>query len=208
MENQALWVSFLTEVTSSPAKHYVWLRSLSYLEYIGYRKMVKALDYHQVQKGVFHHLTDEIQHSFMLKELAEKGFLHEDHLPPFSEEFKNIAEAYFQDIDGEVQEWVTEKTGKKNSLLCYMLVSFLIEKRAMKVYPPYLYYLKEIPPKYIIQKIIKDESEHLSYLEDKIQTLPEYSIFKESLLEDFEETCFTRYLVEMKRCFEMGSRLV
>ena len=72
MEANQNWKALLDQVISVPAKHYLWLRSLSYLEYIGYRKMVKALGYDEVNRGVFRHLSDEIRHSYMLRELAEK----------------------------------------------------------------------------------------------------------------------------------------
>jgi long-chain fatty aldehyde decarbonylase len=202
MEFEAHWGSFLDEVTSSGYKHYLWLRSLSYLEYIGYRKMVKALDYHDVHKGVFRHLTDEIRHSFMLKELAEKVFIGDVSKNLSLQEIKAIAEDYFQGIDAAVHRWVFDLTAQENPYLCYILTSYLVEIRAMKVYPQYFSHLNEAPAKYIIQQIIKDESEHLSYLEDRLPLLPEFSSFKNSHLAEHEARGFLEFVKDMKCCIE------
>lgn len=198
---QQHWLSFLDEVTASGAKQYLWLRSLSYLEYIGYRKMVKALGYHQVNKGVYHHLTDEIQHSFMLRELAEKGYRLEDS-PDFGAEYLEIAEEYFQKIDGAIHDWVEKFCGEENPFLCYLLTSYIVEKRAMQVYPQYYNRLSEIPSKAIIQKIIKDESEHLSYLETQMSQLPGWTEEKGEGLLGMEDACFESYLKKMQGCFQ------
>ncbi|MFO1462175.1 MAG: ferritin-like domain-containing protein [bacterium] len=203
-QNLDLWPSFLEEVTGSESKHYLWLRSLSYLEYIGYRKMVKALDYDKVNKGVYHHLTDEIQHSYMLRELAEKSY-GRGHGDSFTEEFQKIAEEYFQKIDGAIDAWVQGACGGENSHLCYLLTSYIVEKRAMQVYPHYYNRLAEAPSKYIIQKIIKDESEHLSYLEGKMSLVPGLDALQTRKLLDFESECFGAYLRQMRACFQ-GAR--
>ena len=195
------WNSFLDEVTSSESKHYLWLRSLSYLEYIGYRKMVKALGYDNVNKGVYHHLTDEIQHSFMLRELAEKGFGRQK-AESFSEVYQEVAEDYFQKIDGRIHDWVQGACGEENPLYCYLLTSFIIEKRAMSVYPHYYHRLEDAPSKMIIQKIIKDESEHLSYLEGKMSQVPGLDQTQAEGLLKFEADCFSDYLRRMQACFQ------
>jgi len=198
MSSPIVWKQFLEEVTSSDAKHYQWLRSLSYLEFIGYRKMVKSLGYQGVRKGVYHHLSDEINHSFMLQELAEKGFCSDREGKSFDSELMGIAEAYFQDLDSGVKDWISKVKGEQNPYLCYMLVSYIIEKRAMKVYPQYYSFLKEAPLKYVLQKIIKDEKEHLSYLEDQLELREELSSFANSNLWDFEETLFSRFLQQFQ----------
>ena len=194
------WNDFLKEIFSSDPAHYLWLRCLSYLEYIGYRKMVKTLEYQEVNQGVYHHLTDEIRHSYMLKELAEKAFEGRFQNVLFDDSFIEIAEGYFQDVDGEVCQWILSNNGQERPFLCYMLVSYIIEKRAMAVYPPYYSKLQEAPSKLILQKIIKDERDHLSYLEDRLSLLPESSSFKASNLPSFEAGRFHQFLDQFRDC--------
>jgi len=194
------WAAFLDEVMASNSKHYLWLKALSYLEYIGYRKMVKALGY-EGDKGVVHHLTDEIQHSYMLGELADKYYGEHADDSGFGDAFRQIAETYFQAIDQCIHETLLSSVGKDESYLCYLLVSYIIEKRAMKVYPQYLSRLKDAPSKYTVQKIIRDESEHLNYLENKIQALPQFSDISRQKLLDFEDEKFSTMLGSLRERF-------
>jgi hypothetical protein len=189
--------TFLEDIVSFPQKNYLWLRLLSYLEYIGYRKMVKALNYQDVQKGVFHHLTDEIRHSFMLRELAEKTPGSESCAHSDLESLQQIGEDYFQALDAEVHDWVSLQTGGENPYLCYLLTSYLIECRAMKVYPLYFSRLNEAPAKYVIQQIIRDESEHLHYLQEKMGFLEELATLQASELQVCERRLFGQLLSEL-----------
>ncbi len=191
------WDPFLEEVLGHRTKHYGWLLSLSYLEYIGYRKMIKSLGYEHLNKGSFHHLSDEIQHSFMLRELAQKSF-HQEWQSGFSlDSIHQISEEYFQNLDHEVHHKVLAVDPQENPVLCYMLTSYVIEKRAMKVYPAYLAKSSEAPVKYTLQKIIRDESEHLTYLEGKISLVPSFSSKDLEDLLEAEEKLFQQYLAKM-----------
>jgi bacterioferritin (cytochrome b1) len=199
VETQANWHQFLQEILASEAAHYHWLRSLSYLEYIGYRKMVKALDYGEMNQGVYHHLTDEIRHSYMLKELARKVHDGKFQHVPFEKELVAMAESYFHDIDMAVHHWVVASSGEERPFLCYLLTSYLIEKRAMSVYPSYFNHIQEGDAKVIIQKIIKDEKEHLNYLENHLAALPEKSAFDQSALWQYESGRFHEYLNQIRQ---------
>ena len=202
MSASPLCLGFLEEVIPSEEKHYVWLRSLSYLEYIGYRKMVKALRYEKVNRGVYHHLTDEIQHSFMLRELADKKLGGLKSEPNFGTEHQEMAENYFQDIDSFVEDWLQRMIQAKNPFLCYLLVSYVVEKRAMQVYPQYFHQLGERAFKYTIQKIIQDEAEHLSYLEGKLREFPALGEANLTELFDFEEGRFVEFLRDLQGTFQ------
>lgn len=195
---ESTWENYLSDILSSESKHYLWLRSLSYLEYIGYRKMVKAVPYKAVEEGVFHHLSDEIEHSFLLKEQAEKSFPTQHLSLEAIEELMDIAESYFQTLDLNIKNWVSQKLGNDNPYFCYLLVSYTIEKRAMAVYPQYYSKLTQSPLKIVIQKIIKDESEHLRYLENVLQNFQTEMGGETFEPLEVEEKLFATYLNNMK----------
>ncbi|MBF0493386.1 MAG: ferritin-like domain-containing protein [Deltaproteobacteria bacterium] len=195
---ESTWENYLNELISSDCKHYLWLRSLSYLEYIGYRKMVKAVPYQAVEQGIFHHLSDEIEHSFLLKEQAEKSFPDQQLSIESVEELMDIAEAYFQTLDKNIKSWVCQKLGKESVFLCYLLVSYTTEKRAMSIYPQYYSRLTQSPLKIVIQKIIKDESEHLRYLENILQNIQGEVIEAQFSPLEVEQKLFDSYLNNMK----------
>jgi len=193
--------AFLDQVTQNPSQHHLWLRALSYLEYIGYRKMVKAVPYAKVSTGVYHHLTDEIQHSFMLREIADKQFGIALPMEQVAS-LVGIAEGYFQGLDSQVNDWIREGLGREDPYASYVWVSYTIEKRAMKVYPQYLSKLSNQPLKLVIQKIIKDEADHLSYLEGVIGQFPEEISLKNAPVLQIEEKCFGGFLNEMDHYFK------
>ncbi len=190
MEKKILWHEILEENLSNAHRHHAWLKTLSYLEFIGYRKMVKSLNYHDVNNGVFHHLTDEIQHSFMLREIAEKNFKESPLSAAETEECIRMAEDYFQTLDRFLHEEVQKFTGKTNSYLAYLWVSYIIEKRAMQVYPHYYSLLKDTSLKMVLQKIVQDESHHLSYLENVIRHLNVKEKFEAREVFEEEERLF------------------
>ncbi len=200
MATRISWNRFLSEYLNTELSHYLWLRALSYLEYVGYRKMVKALQYQEVNREVYHHLSDEIRHSYLLKELAEKSFEGRYFHVPLEPSFIHCAESYFQDIDREVDLWVENLGQGERPYLCYLLVSYLIEKRAMVVYPQYYAQAPENTFKLILQKIIKDEREHLNYLEEHLAKLPESKAFQSSPIWPFEEARFETFLGDFKQC--------
>jgi rubrerythrin len=197
--------SFLTDVLSAGPRHYHWLKSLSYLEYIGYRKMVKAVPYSEVNHGVYHHLNDEIQHSFMLRELAEKSLGENSLTPETLKAMTQIAEDYFQGIDAKAHRDVIKVLGTENHYLCYLGVSYAVEKRAMKVYPHYFSKLGDPSLKHVLQKIIKDESEHLSYLEGIINRFPPIDFLRDTSFLKAEEEHFHFYLEAMNEFFQQFS---
>lgn len=161
--------------------------------------MVKALGYGEMNQGVYHHLTDEIRHSYMLKELAAKVFDGKFQHVPFEKELIAMAESYFHDIDEAVHQWVLACSGEERPFLCYLLTSYLIEKRAMTVYPSYFTHVHETDAKMIIQKIIKDERDHLNYLENRLANLPEKIAFDASPVWQYETGRFQEYLDQIRQ---------
>lgn len=195
------WNQFLDQIIQSPSQHHLWLRSLSYLEYIGYRKMVKAVPYTKISTGVYHHLSDEIQHSFMLREIADKQFGLSLPIEQVTS-LVGIAENYFQGLDSQVDDWIKTNLGKEDAYASYVWVSYTIEKRAMKVYPQYLAKLNNPALKLVVQKIIKDEADHLSYLGEVIEQFPEEIGLKNTPVLDIEERCFDGFLEKMDHYFK------
>lgn len=64
----------------------------------------------------------------------------------------------------------------------------------MQVYPQYHRCLQDSASKAVIQKIIRDETEHLTYLEESLERIPNQYSFHQSHLLDFEGKSFERLL--------------
>ena len=195
MKNQ--WNHFLTSVLGQASNHYLWLQSLSYLEYIGYRKMVKALGYDQLMsQSVQTHLSDEIEHSLLFKNQLKQLFSKDTQLKLGAvQKLQSIAENYFQSLDSAVEECVQKKYGDV-PFLSYLETSLIIEKRAMQVYPSYQAQLAESSLKQTVLKVIRDEADHLKNLD---RTLHQYPLLNQSQsqLTEIESQLFNHFLLEM-----------
>ena len=76
-----LLLKILEKVTSEKALHSRWLNTLSYLEYIGTRKILKSLPAHIFGKVFLEHVNEEARHSLFFKNLAQKRGSKESKFP-------------------------------------------------------------------------------------------------------------------------------
>ena len=96
----------------------------------------------------------------------------------------------------------------KSPFLNYLWVSYIVEKRAMQVYPSYFSELKEGPMRVLVQKVIKDESEHLSHLTGHLSSLKLPMPLDQMALPEFESKLFKNYLDQMLDVFEQKDSLL
>ncbi len=196
MEKLNTLKTLLHNVVATEYTHKVWLYCLSYLEFIGYRKIVKALPYEVVKGQVVHHLSDEIQHSFMFKQLANKVFQNQEVSEEVHEQLQKISEAYFQSLDQGIKDYLQNLDGKYDPYRSYAYVTYIIEKRAMKTYPLYLNFLEtqeEASLKIVVQKIIRDEADHLKYIQELINEFAKIPGLVESDMMAIEDRCFHQF---------------
>jgi len=186
--------AFIEEVVGQEHTHFFWLRALSYLEYIGYRKMVKALPFDAVSTSEVHHLGDEIQHSLMLKQMARKVFGHLNLAEPIRAKICGISEEYFQSLDSSINDYLQKLSGYYDPYRTYAYVSYVIELRAMQTYPAYLQCLGASPIKIIVQKIIQDESDHLHHVKKLIGSFEPPAGLTESDMLALEDVCFKNFI--------------
>lgn len=188
------WKQQIRKFMEFPEMHYLWQKSLSYLEYIGYRKMMKSLPQPIETNQAFQHISDEIRHSFLFQKLADKSLESLDYAPKFGNVLIGMAEDYFQALDAKIDDWVEKNFTSKNTEYCYILTSYVIEKRAMEVYPFYQAQLLEDPARHVVTQIIKDEKDHLASLEDKMFSIPKLKKIMDSEVWSYEEEIFQNYM--------------
>lgn len=190
----AVWKKQIIQFIKIPEMHYLWLKSLSYLEYIGYRKMIKSLPQPITSNPVFQHLSDEIRHSFVFQKLSEKLSESITVLPSFESPLIAVAETYFQGLDAKIEEWVVANFSSKQPEYCYMLTSYVIERRALEVYPFYHAQLEEGTAKSMVLQVIKDEREHLDSLETRFEKIPQLKKIKDAEIWALENILFNQYI--------------
>lgn len=157
----------LDTITDDRTTEARWLNTLSLLEYIGARKIGKAMCQEHPPAIVLDHWADETRHAYAFKRLCEEAAGGE-----FGEYLaRESAEHYFQELDQRATAWVTEATGEADTRQNYLLVTTLIERRAMMVYPLYRAATSLDFVRDELQAVIVEEQDHRVELEERATAL-------------------------------------
>jgi len=164
----------LEQIVSNDKLHAQWLNVLSYLEFVGSRKIFKTQGRELLNESVLRHASDEARHALILKQLIEKldlagydEYSNENMLCSFS------AYRYFQSLDSIIKKNLLKEnlTQLNRNSLCYLYVSHIIEIRANWLYRIYSSVLAKLNSKISIQTIINDEKKHLMETEELLLKL-------------------------------------
>lgn len=154
---------FLDKIVTDPALEARWLNTLSLLEYIGARKIGKTFSKVHPALEVLEHHADETRHAFAFKRLAailsdgrDLGYL----CGPQAIE-------YFQTLDKTLSEWLAKLSGRSDSYQNYLLVTSVIERRAMKLYPYYRRITRNGFVRDELKSVIDEEASHRRLIEER-----------------------------------------
>lgn len=184
----------LKQIISDKNLHGLWLNTLSFLEYMGTRKIAKALHQEVFNEVLLDHLSEEARHSLYFKKLANRvasqnyGFQKGELLAGHE------ARVYFQNLDEKARE-----LSKGNILLNYLLTTWIIEKRAVSFYHIYNQILKEGQFPFSLNAILKDEKAHLNYVENYIKKLNSAGEKSFSVIREFEEKEFEIFIEALEK---------
>lgn len=153
------WQTTLANLIDVPELHGRFLNTLSLLEYIGARKIMKSQDESKITPMLLGHMVEEIRHAQVVKKIAIKvggsamSTYAESHLLCGQE-----GRDYIQAIDHKAQEVL----GQKDSWVNYLLTTLVIEERAQELYPLYDSLLQPYGLNGPLKAIFREEEEHLA----------------------------------------------
>lgn len=150
-----------------------WLNTLSYLEFVGSRKISRTVASSHPSAEVLDHLADEARHAAAFSGLARTvvGSAPSDYLA------RDAAGAYFNKLDRELSAWANDVAGREQPALCYLLVTSMIERRAMTLYPLYRAATSNETVREELGHIISEEQDHRVRIEeDCVRMLSEWNI--------------------------------
>jgi hypothetical protein len=159
----------LAAIVRRPGLHARFLNSLSRLEYVGVRKMLKARRAEDIDLDGLQHMLEEAVHATRLKKLARSVAPRDVSVETFAAEHTlegEAAESYFQAVDRAAAGAIGAADGEA----CYALTSAAIEIRARCLYPAYQELLSAAGSSVSVTSISNDEEEHLREME---RLLPE-----------------------------------
>ena len=167
----------LPGIVAEPFLHARMVNTLSRMEYVGVRKMLKARHVDQLDLDGVQHIVEEATHALRLKKAAVKllGGV-EDGVRTYSEEDTlagDGAEAYLQGVDRGCEELLSNLDFDEpaRSEANYLLSSFIIEIRAEAFYPMYEQVLQDAGAPFSVRSILKDEERHLAEMFERTQEL-------------------------------------
>lgn len=152
------WQDVLQKVVAQPSIHGRFLNTLSLLEYIGSRKIMKSQLESEITPTTLAHMSEEIRHAQVLKRLAVK--VAGDFVKTYTESSLlcgHEGRAYIQAIDSKACEVI----GEQNSFVNYLLTTLIVEERAQELYPFYDELLAPLGLSGPLKAIFREEEEHL-----------------------------------------------
>jgi hypothetical protein len=177
MQTQDRLESLIGAVVAAPALHARWLNTFSYLEYVGFRKIVKSQRAEVLTAAILGHACEEGRHALGLKRLAIKlGGVEFDSYASEVLLCGEEAEAYFQDLDKACDEAFADRSNEERAKLTYGYVTWLVERRALDVYQIYKRALGESEIARKLGGLLAEETTHLADVEALLRTGdPEFS---------------------------------
>jgi hypothetical protein len=193
----------LAAIVQRPGLHARFLNSLSRLEYVGVRKMLKARRSEDIDLGGLQHMLEEAVHATRLKKFARSvapsGVSVETFAPEHTLEGE-AAEGYFQAVDRAAAAAI----GEADPEACYALTSAAIEIRARCLYPAYQEQLNAAGSSVSVASITNDEEEHLKEMERLLPArLPEWRERLASVMAA-EAVAFERLLAAFEAAIARG----
>ena len=177
MQTQDRLEDLIGAIVPDPALHARWLNTFSYLEYVGFRKIVKSQRAEVLTAAILGHACEEGRHALGLKKLAVKlGDAEFDSYVPEVLLCGEEAEAYFQDLDKACDEAFARRSEAERGKLTFCYVTWLVERRALDVYQIYRRALRDSDIARKVGGLLAEETKHLADGEALLHTGdPEFS---------------------------------
>lgn len=150
------------------------LDSISLFEIVGSRMMLKV-PFARWDESMHEHCSDEVNHTLLVQEHARKLRFEMDASELFKEQklnyhFHNITNNYLNRLFRRIYKF-TIAAGRENEkfqVYSYAIISFLIERRILKIYPLLAQYSPNIKVRKMAKTIIGDEKRHMELVGEKL----------------------------------------
>jgi adenosylmethionine-8-amino-7-oxononanoate aminotransferase len=176
----------LEHIIKSSSLHANFLLNLSTLEKSGHEKLLRHKRLFKIQeKDFLEHIADEARHAQHLKQAASKLSAGDCKIMRNTKNYLTKLEVF---ILRELR-----RMELKNPRSCYVVLTYVIEKRAEKFYPQYETILSSTNTNFSVSSIISDEANHLELMK---QELAEMHIPTEVLIkaQTYEDNLFQAYM--------------
>lgn len=197
---------FLPLIVKSDELHAKLLNTFSFLEYIGFRKIVKSQRAEDLDCETLGHAIEEGRHALLLKKLAVKvGGSRFDSYTASELMAGEDAEDYFQSLDAACEKLLEGQiAGASLTRLTYLYVTWLIELRALSVYGAYQKAARENGMQPPLGGLLAEEDRHLEAVENELRARDERFARRSVEMKALEETFYQIYLLALSGEFAGG----
>jgi hypothetical protein len=191
----------LAKILDDPNLHASWLNTFSYLEYVGFRKIVKSQDSESMSLETLGHAVEEGRHALRLKRLAVKvGGQAFDSYRTEKLLCGGAAEAYFQKLDGYCESLFADLSPSEKARLTYLYVTLLVELRALDVYGLYQKSMKARQLPFPLEGLLKEEEGHLRAVESELRIKDPQFLLRFSEIKKVEEKLYQDFVRALANC--------
>jgi hypothetical protein len=186
---------FLRDIAKHPQIHAKFLNTLSFMEYMGSRKILKSQRAESITFELLSHTAEEIRHAQTFKKIALK--ISDGKVSSYSAEhlFCGVeAATYFQTLD----QTAAQRLGTPDSWANYLLTTLLIEERANQIYPFYEEILAAAGYPGYLKLIVREENSHLQDIAAEITGNTPLSPTLLNELRKIEGAAFAKFTASLK----------
>jgi hypothetical protein len=188
--------------------HARWLNTFSYLEYVGFRKIIKSQRADVLSRAFLNHALEEGGHAFLLKNLAVKiGGKAFDFYAPETMLCPEAASAYFQNLDHGCDAKFASLPDTERAKIVYLYVTWLIERRALDVYGRYKDVLGMSPVAAQLDELLGEEAGHLRQVEAGLAAGDPEHVTRAPALKAFEQTLFETFVSALATALQPAAKL-
>lgn len=200
MQTQDCLENLVGRIVADPALHARWLNTFSFLEYIGFRKIVKSQRAEVLTAAVLGHACEEGRHALGLKKLAVKlGGSAFDSYAPEALLCGEEAESYFQELDQYCDEAFADRSADERVKLAYGYVTWLVERRALDVYGIYKSALGEPEIARKLGGLLAEETKHLADIEALLQAADPSFAARSKEFEAVEKSLYEAFIAALTK---------
>lgn len=165
--------SILSKIVSDSILHARWLNTFSYLEFIGFRKIIKSQTSNFITGETLEHAIEEGRHALLMKKLSIKfGGKSFDSYSAETMLCSDQAARYFHDLDQACDLAFSQITSPmEQSHLVYLCLTWLVELRAISIYHLYQRIAMNAGIQLPLSGLLAEEDHHLKAVESKLQIL-------------------------------------
>lgn len=183
---------WLCAICSNPRAISHFIALLAELESIGAHKIRCCVDEHDWGEPEKRHLGQESKHALLFEKLLQKKEWRLNGIE--RDKMRELAHEYFQPLDHGSSDRASGLIAGYSPRLCYLLVSYLVERRAIEVYREFHALCAYADVKVVIQEVIDDEEGHLLAAKEEIDRVFKElgQAFEQEEFADLEERLYAR----------------